>query len=171
MRFASICMFIQYFMFISKFYAVQACIFSRIFLKLYTQKRHPLPRMPLVYRFVSGANGQPAAFHAVQSSSFCPLGSFFRAISRRRAADLSAQRSRYANPSAPLCPGVLGPLAALVGPEPGGGVIGPTRVELPARAPHHIDERGLWPGCRLRRGHCFSAPDGRRQGPSPYPWP
>ena len=45
------------------------------------------------------------------------------------------------------------------------------RVELPARAAHHIDERGLWPGCRLRRGHCFSAPDGRRQGPSPYPWP
>ena len=79
-------------------------------LKLYMQKRHPLPRMPLVYRFVSGANGQPAAFHAVQSSSFCPLGSFFRAISRRRAADLSAQRSRYANPSAPCALVYLAPL-------------------------------------------------------------
>ena len=37
--------------------------------------------------------GPPAAFHARHSSSFCALGSFLSAASRRRALRLSAQRS------------------------------------------------------------------------------
>ena len=37
--------------------------------------------------------GPPAALHARHSSSFCALGSFLSAASRRRALRLSAQRS------------------------------------------------------------------------------
>ena len=65
---------------------------------------------------------------------FLSFGEFFQG-------DLPAQGSgsiraalKVRKPQRPLCPGVLGPLAALVGPEPGGGIIGPARVELPARA-------------------------------------
>ena len=126
------------------------------------------------------AAGLPLCFRGKRAARRVPRRTeqFFLSFGEFFQGDLPAQGSgsiraalKVRKPQRPLCPGVLGPLAALVGPEPGGGVIGPTRVELPARAPHHIDERGLWPGCRLRRGHCFSAPDGRRQGPSPYPWP
>ena len=62
--------------------------------------------------------------------------------------------------------GVAGPFAAPVRFQPGGGVVRPPGVQLPAGAAHHVDVGGVRQG-----GHCFSAPDGRRQGQSPYPWP
>ena len=75
----------------------------------------------------------------------------------------------------PLCPqrtGALGSLPALMGMQAAGRVICPARVELAACAAHHIDIGPL----RLLRfpahitvSRCFSAPDGRRPAPSPYP--
>ena len=61
--------------------------------------------------------------------------------------------------------GVACPFAALVRFQPGGGVVRPTGVQLPAGAAHHVDVGGVRQG-----GHCSSAPDGRRQGRSPCPW-
>ena len=67
-------------------------------------------------------------------------------------------------------PGVAGPSAAFVGLQAGGRVGGPAGVQLAAGTPHHIHKGGLWPGARLRCGHCSLTPDGRRQGQFPYPW-
>lgn len=61
--------------------------------------------------------------------------------------------------------GVAGTFAALVRFQPGGGVVRPTGVQLPAGAAHHVNVGDVRQGV-----HCFSTPDGRRQGRSPCPW-
>ena len=58
--------------------------------------------------------------------------------------------------------GVAGTFAALVRLQPGGGVVRPTGVQLPAGAAHHVDVGGV-----RQDVHCFLAPDGRPQGRSP----
>ena len=67
-------------------------------------------------------------------------------------------------------PGVLCAASALVCAQAGGRVGGPAGVQRTAGTPHHIHKGGLWPGARLRCGHCSLTPDGRRQGQFPYPW-
>ena len=66
--------------------------------------------------------------------------------------------------------GVLCAASALVCAQAGGRVGGPAGVQRTACTPHHIHKGGLWPGARLRCGHCSLTPDGRRQGQFPYPW-
>ena len=87
----------------------------------------------------------PANGHARRRSTpyravlFVPLGSFFRAILPAQGSALIRAALKVRKAPAPLCARVyLAPLAALVGPEPGGGVIGPARVELhrPRTAPY-----------------------------------
>lgn len=67
--------------------------------------------------------------------------------------------------------GVLCAASALVCAQADGRVGGPAGVQRTACTPHHIHKGGLWPGARLRCGHCSLTPDGRRQERSPYPWP
>lgn len=49
--------------------------------------------MLIAHNAYAPEKGPPAALHARHSSSFCALGSFLSAASRRRALRLSAQRS------------------------------------------------------------------------------
>ena len=78
-------------------------------------------------------------------------------------------------PLRPHGPCGLGPPAGLVGVQAGTGVIRPARIELTARAPHHIHVGPLFGllfgSCaHVTVSRCFSAPDGRLQEPFPYPW-
>ena len=61
----------------------------------------------------SESRGRFFSAHSAHRASFCALVSFFRAASRRRAADLSVHRSRYANRCAPSARVHLAPFPLL----------------------------------------------------------
>ena len=134
------------------------------------QKRLPAGRRFPVFLFRFSGKGSPRCRPRRAKAFLLGLGQLFQGCFPAQGGGLVCAALHIGKGRRALCPGVAGAFAALVGPQAGGGVGGPAGVEGAVGAAHHIHEGRLRP-CGIRCGHCSSAPDGRRQGPSPCPWP